>query len=91
MLIRIDPDLKQMSWSELQKEVMRLRQGIRKHSAAKENTRCWHNDLTLYGVLPETRTPGRMLGDEKQLLRNCRRYIRRQRCAINCPVQQKRR
>lgn len=87
---RIDADLKKMSWSELQKEVMKLRRGIRKHRDATENARCWHNDLALYGLLPEERPPGRMLGSEQRLLVNCRRYIRRQRCAVDCQVKPKR-
>lgn len=79
-----DIDLPQMSASQLRTEITRLRHAIRKHRDAQENARCWHNDLRLYGVLPEEVTPGRMLGDEKTLLQNCQRYIRRQRCAQDC-------
>lgn len=70
-----------MSPAQLRQEVRCLRKSIRKHRDAEENARCWHNDLQLYGILPEEVAPGRMLGDEQILLRNCRRYIRRQRCA----------
>lgn len=79
-----DIDLLELSPSELRAEVMQLRKAIRKHRDAQENARCWHNDLRLYGSLPEEAAPGRMLGDEKILLQNCQRYIRRQRCAQDC-------
>jgi hypothetical protein len=80
MTRRQDEDIKGMSPAELRREAMRLRDAIRKHRDAEENARCWHNDLALYGVLPENEPPGRMDGPEEVLLRNCRRYIRRQQC-----------
>lgn len=76
-----DTDLLDNSSAQLRQKLMRLRSAIRKHRDASENSRCWHNDLKLYGELPEETPPGRMLGDEKALLQNCQRYIRRQRCA----------
>lgn len=75
-----DPDLATLSLGRLRREVMRLRGAIRAHRHADENRRCWHNDLVLYGVLPEDIPPGKMVGLEEDLLRNCRRYIRRQQC-----------
>jgi len=80
MARRQDPDMKVMAPGELRHEVMRLRQAIRKHRDAHGNARCWHNDLALYAVLPEEKPAGRMDGPEDELLRNCRRYIRRQQC-----------
>lgn len=77
---RLDPDVKQMTTSELRHEVMRLRRAIRKHRDARRNARCWHTDLQLAAALPEGVNPGRMDGDETVLLRNCRQYIRRQQC-----------
>lgn len=79
-----DSDLPSMTPAQLRQEVQRLRQAVRKHRDTQENARCWHNDLVLYGTLSEEVKPGRMLGDEKQLLQNCQRYIRRQRCAQDC-------
>lgn len=75
-----DFDIKSMSLKELRHEVMKLRHAIRKHRDASENARCWHNDLTLYATLPEHDPPGCMDGSEEELLRNCKRYIRRQQC-----------
>lgn len=80
MARRQDPDVKAMPLSELRREVMRLRQAIRRHRDAEGNARCWHNDLALYAVLPEEKPAGRMDGPEDALLGNCRRYIRRQQC-----------
>jgi hypothetical protein len=75
-----DGDVKKMSEGELRREVMSLRHAIRQHRDADENARCWHNDLALYGILPEEVPPGKMQGPEEELLKNCRRYIRRQQC-----------
>lgn len=82
----LDTDVPAMTPAQLRQEVKRLRHAVRKHRDASENARCWHNDLVLYGTLPEEIKPGRMLGDEKKLLQNCQRYIRRQRCAEDCPT-----
>ncbi len=79
-MARQDADVKQMSDVELRAEVMKLRRAIRKHKRAEGNARCWHNDLKLYGALPEGTPPGRMTGDPRLLFRNCRAYIRRQQC-----------
>jgi hypothetical protein len=83
---RQDNDLKSMTVGDLRRLVMRLRTGIRRHRDAEENERCWHNDLALYGQLPEGKPPGRMVGPERILLRNCKRYIRRQKCHVDCPL-----
>lgn len=82
MARRQDADIKAMTSAELRCEVMRLRHKIRWHRDLNENRRCWHCDLELYSVLPEERPPGRMVGPEEKLLRNCKRYIRRQQCAF---------
>ncbi|MEK7583902.1 MAG: hypothetical protein AAB490_01545 [Patescibacteria group bacterium] len=78
-----DTDVEKMAQGQLRREVKRLRDGLRKHRDARSNSRCWHNDLGLYGLLPEGKKPGKMLGDEKMLLRNCKRYIRRQQCFLH--------
>ena len=75
-----DRDLKKLTPAALRNEVMRLRKALRKHRDADENARCWHNDLALYGLLPEGKKPGKLRGPEKVLLRNCLKYIRRQKC-----------
>lgn len=83
MFRRQDADVKQMTSGQLRREVMKLRRAIRHHRDAAENARCWHNDLTLYEVLPEEKPAGKMIGPEEVLLRNCRRYIRRQQCEMH--------
>lgn len=83
MAVRQDSDVKEMTLAELRREVMKLRHGIRKHRDTDENARCWHNDLALYGLLPEEEPPGKMMEPEEKLLVNCRRYIRRQQCGLH--------
>ncbi len=80
---KMDADLKAMTPARLRREIMRLRRVLRKHRDADENARCWHNDLALYAVLPEGKPPGKMTLPEAVLLKNCRRYIRRQQCQAN--------
>ena len=81
-----DTDIKTMTQAQLRAEIMKLRKALRKHRDAKDNARCWHNDLTLYGALPEEKPAGKMIGDEKVFLKNCQRYIRRQQCFMSaCP------
>lgn len=80
MARRQDPDLREMTRTELRREVMRLRKRIRWHRDLNENERCWHCDLELYAVLPEEEMPGRMTGPKPILLLNCGRYIDRQQC-----------
>lgn len=81
----LDRDLKKFTPGQLRQLIMKLRQAIRRHRDAKENARCWHNDLALYAALPEQKPAGKMTGPEEELLRNCRRYIRRQQCCQDCP------
>lgn len=80
---RCDPDVKEMSLGQLRREVMKWRSAVRQHRNAEGNARCWHNDLALYALLPEGKPAGKMDLPERVLLRNCRRYIRRQQCSAN--------
>ncbi|MEK7640808.1 MAG: hypothetical protein AAB389_02330 [Patescibacteria group bacterium] len=77
---RQDADLKKMRPAQLRAEVMKMRRALRKHRALSENSRCWHCDLQLYEVLPDSKPAGKMTKPEPELLRNCRRYIRQQQC-----------
>ena len=77
---RHDRDVKNMTATQLRREVMLLRGRIRWHRDRKGNARCWHNDLRLYEVLPEGKPAGRMDQPEGILLRKCKRYIRGQQC-----------
>jgi hypothetical protein len=77
--VKLDTDTKGMTVGQLRQQLTRVRRAIRKHRDARGNARCWHNDLELYAdALPEAKPAGRMTGDFEALLRNCRRYIRRQ-------------
>lgn len=85
-----DDDIKVMTPGALRTELRKIRKALRKHRDAKDNARCWHNDVELYGALPEAKKPGAMHGDEATLLRNCKRYIRRQQCFKgDCPYHTK--
>ena len=84
--MKLDKDLKEKTVGELRRELQKARNAIRKHKKAEGNSRCWHNDLELYEkTLPEKGPAGRMDLPEGVLLRNCKRYIRRQQCSgIGC-------
>ena len=86
---RADEDVADMSAVQIRRELLRLRKAIRKHRDAANNVRCWHNDLVLYGLLPEGSASGKMTDPEEVLLRNCKRYIRRQQCHLDCPAARK--
>ena len=78
---RQDADVKKMSLGKARQAIMRIRRALRKHRDAHGNARCWHNDVQLYArALPEAKPAGKMTGSKKVLLRNCSRYIDRQKC-----------
>lgn len=80
--MKLDKDVKAMSKSARGQELMRVRRLIRSHKQKRDNARCWLNDERLYDqVLPEKSAgAGKMTLPEEVLLRNCKRYIRRQKC-----------
>ena len=80
--MKIDSDIKEMTFAERGQELARLRQLIRTHKKKKDNARCWHNDTQLYDrALPEGSTgAGQMNQPEQILLGNCKKYIRGQQC-----------
>lgn len=57
----------------LVQEVKRLRRAIRKHRDERGDDRCWLDDETLYGVLPEGFTPPTR--DTRVEKSNCDRFI----------------
>jgi hypothetical protein len=81
--VKLDTDVKKMSSGERGQEIARLRKLIRTHKRKRDNARCWHGDEELYArTLPEgSRNAGRMTLPEDVLLRNCRKYIRGQKCS----------
>ncbi len=88
--MRTDKDIAEMSFGERGRELKRIWRLIRTHKRKRDNARCWHNDLQLYeAVLPEgCRGAGRMTLPKEVLLRNCSKYIDRQKC-VGCPCQNK--
>ncbi len=70
-----------MTPAQAKQKLQKIRNAVRRHRDAKGNARCWHNDLQLYEkALPEAKPAGKMDLPESVLLKNCRRYIRRQQC-----------
>lgn len=71
----MDSDLKSMSIEQLQQEVMKLREGIRKHRDQKGDENCWLDDqFYLYGLLPEKIGADPQLPDKDLMMLNCSRY-----------------
>ncbi len=79
--MKLERDIRAMSEGEVRQELMRVRQLIRTHRDRRGNARCHHADEELYGrILPEQKPAGRMTGKKEDLLRECARYIDRQKC-----------
>jgi hypothetical protein len=68
-----DEDLASLSREELIREVMRLRDGIRRHRDSSGHDLCWHHP-ELWGLLPETTDPIPAVPAWPQFLRGCVRY-----------------
>jgi hypothetical protein len=80
--MKIDIDVKEMTFSERGQELARLRSLIRTHKNKKDDARCWHTDTQPYEkALPEgSIDAGQMNQPEDVLLCNCKKYIRGQQC-----------
>lgn len=72
--MKIDPDVKAMSLSELRREVMRLRHAFRKELDNTGNHRCWIN---LLRALPENRAISPLSLPREEFLGNCATYYAR--------------
>lgn len=71
----MDADLQSMSQEELHNEVMKLREGIRKHRDQKGDENCWLDDqFYLYGLLPEKTKVDPQLPEKPLMMLNCSRY-----------------
>ena len=62
-----------MSREDLIAEVMRLREGIRKHRDSSGQELCWHHP-ELWGLLPPGTDPLPEVPDWPEFLRGCVRY-----------------
>ena len=72
--MKIDPDVLEMSTTELRREIMRLRRAFRKELASTGNHRCW---VTLLKALPEGKEIEPLTLPRQQFLQNCGRYFDR--------------
>ena len=68
-----DEDLESLSNSELVQEVIRLRNGIRRHRDSTGHDLCWHHPQ-LWGLLPESMDPMPEVPAWPQFMRGCIRY-----------------
>jgi hypothetical protein len=68
-----DESLESLSREELIQEVIRLRQGIRRHRDSSGHDLCWHHP-ELWGLLPESTDPMPAVPEWPQFLRGCIRY-----------------
>ena len=68
-----DEALHQLSERELVEEVIRLREGIRRHRDSTAQELCWHHPQ-LWGLLPESSDPIPDVPAWPQFLRGCVRY-----------------
>ena len=68
-----DEDLGSLSREELVQEVIRLREGIRRHRDSTGHDLCWHHPH-LWGLLPEPTDPVPDVPAWPQFLRGCIHY-----------------
>jgi hypothetical protein len=68
-----DEDLEDLSRDALVQEVLRLREGIRRHRDSTSHELCWHHPQ-LWGLLPESTDPIPDVPDWPEFLRGCIRY-----------------
>jgi hypothetical protein len=68
-----DDELEALSHRELVSEVLRLRDGIRRHRDSTGQDLCWHHPQ-LWGLLPESTDPVPEVPDWPAFLRGCVRY-----------------
>jgi len=69
----MDDDLQSLSKEQLIEEVVRLRNGIRRHRDATGHELCWHHPA-LWGLLPERLQPEIEVPEWPVFLRGCVRY-----------------
>jgi hypothetical protein len=69
----MDEDLGAMSREQLESEVRKLRQGIRRHRDSTMHELCWHHPA-LWSLLPEKQDPTPTVPEWPQFLAGCIRY-----------------
>lgn len=73
-----DSDLKNMTPSQLRREIMKLRNGIRRWRDLETNAQCHEEDQRLINLLPEGGTHGKIKITVCEFKKNCDRFIKRQ-------------
>jgi hypothetical protein len=68
-----DEELPSLPHEALVREVVRLREGIRRHRDGSGHDLCWHHP-ELWGLLPEATDPVPTVPEWPQFLRGCIRY-----------------
>lgn len=69
----MNDDLEEMSRAQLAAEVVRLRNGIRRHRDSIGHDLCWHQP-DLWGLLPEKSDPIPAVPEWNKFMRGCIRY-----------------
>jgi hypothetical protein len=72
-MVATDDELGMLTQKELVDEVLRLREGIRRHRDSAGHDLCWHHPQ-LWGLLPEETDPVPTVPEWPQFLRGCIRY-----------------
>lgn len=68
-----DEDLKFLNKSELIREIIKLRNGIREHRDSSGQDLCWHHPK-LWNLLPEKTDPKISIPDWPEFMKGCVRY-----------------
>ncbi len=69
----MDDDLASLTQQQLVLEVVRLRDGIRRHRDSTGHELCWHHP-ELWGLLPEATDPLPTVPEWPQFMHGCIRY-----------------
>ena len=72
-MVASDEELTALSRDELIHEVLRLREGIRRHRDSTGHDLCWHHPQ-LWGLLPDTTDPQPAVPEWPEFMQGCIRY-----------------
>jgi hypothetical protein len=72
-MVATDDELEALSHQDLIDEVLRLREGIRRHRDSAGHDLCWHHPQ-LWGLLPESTDPEPEVPAWPQFMRGCIQY-----------------
>jgi len=66
----MDEDIENLTIEQLKAEVLKLREGIRKHRDCSGHDLCWYHP-ELWNLLPEKVTPAPEVPDIPEFIHNC--------------------